>query len=154
MKLSGLLWWIGAFGSAALAGLLTFGLLKPIAPNAAATPTLVTRSVVVAGVDIPFRRSISAAELVIRELPIESVPEGAAVSIDQVEGKMATVDLFANAPILVQQLVTPDIVTQQVSLSIVRGKVVLAVPTQSKLISNHLIRPGITLICWQRWNWK
>lgn len=141
MRLTGLFWWIGAFVSAGLASMLTYGLLKPVAPVADA-PALVTRPVVVAAVDIPFRRSISADELVIRELPVESLPEGAAVTLDQVEGKMATVALFANAPILAQQLVTPDIVTQQVALSIPPGKVVMAVPTQSRLISNHMIRPG------------
>ena len=141
MRLTGLFWWIGAFVSAGLASMLTYGLLKPMAPVVDA-PALVTRPVVVAAVDIPFRRSISADELVIRELPVESLPEGAAVTLDQVEGKMATVALFANAPILAQQLVTPDIVTQQVALSIPPGKVVMAVPTQSRLISNHMIRPG------------
>ncbi|MCL4860249.1 MAG: Flp pilus assembly protein CpaB [Caldilineaceae bacterium] len=141
MKLSGILWWVGAFVSAALAGVLTFSLLRPVAP-VAAKPALVTRPVVVAAADIPFRRSISAAELVVRDLPTESVPEGAAIHIEQVVGKMSTVPLYTNAPILVQQLVTPDIVTQQVSLSIERGKVVMAVPTQSRLISSRLMRPG------------
>ncbi|MCX6049136.1 MAG: Flp pilus assembly protein CpaB [Chloroflexi bacterium] len=142
MRVSGLLWWIGAFVSAGLAGLLTFSLLRPVASSAITLPTVITRPVVVASVNIPFRRSISAAELVIRDLPVDAVPEGAAVSLDQVEGKMSTVDLFANAPILVQQLAMPDIVTQQVALSVPRSKVVMVVPTQSKLISNHLIRPG------------
>jgi Flp pilus assembly protein CpaB len=141
MKLSGLLWWVGAFVTAGLAGVLTFSLLRPLAPSAA-MPTQVTKPVVVVAADIPFRRSISAAELVVRELPIDSVPEGAAIHIDQVVGKMSTVPLFTNAPILVQQLVTPDIVTQQVSLSIEHGKVVMAVPTQSELVSSRLIRPG------------
>ncbi len=142
MRISGLLWWSGAFVSAGLAAFLTFGLLKPMVPSTVTTPALVTRPVVVTGTDIPFRRSISATELVIRDLPVESVPEGAAVSLDQVEGKMSTVDLFANAPILVQQLVMPDIVTQQVALSVPPSKVVMVVPTSSKLISNRLIRPG------------
>jgi len=78
----------------------------------------------------------------IRELPTESVPEGAATTLDQVVGKMAMVDLFANAPLLVQQMVTPDVVTQQVALSVPKGKIVMAVPTESKLIANRLIRPG------------
>lgn len=142
MRISGLLWWISAFVSASLAALLTFNLLKPVAPKAVMTPDLVTRPVVVAGVNIPFRRSISTAELVIRDLPVDTIPEGAAVSFDQVEGKMSTVDLFANAPILVQQLAMPDIVTQQVALSVPPSKVVMVVPTSSKLISNRLIRPG------------
>jgi Flp pilus assembly protein CpaB len=42
----------------------------------------------------------------------------------------------------VQQMVTPDVVTQQVALSVPQGKRVTSVPTQSKLIANRLIRPG------------
>jgi pilus assembly protein CpaB len=101
-----------------------------------------TIAVIVAANDIPFRRSIREEDLTTTNLPVESVPEGAAVTLDQVVGKMSTVDLFANEPILTQQLVTPDVVTQQVALSVPEGKIVMAVPTQSKLISNRLVRPG------------
>lgn len=140
MKSGGFLWWIGALVFAGLAGVLTFGLLQQNAPVAGKDVN--TRPVVVAVVDIPFRRSIAESEVAIRELPIESVPEGAATTLDQVVGKMSSIDVFANQPLLVQQMVTPDVVTQQVALSVPEGKIVAAVPTQSKLIANRLIRPG------------
>ncbi len=134
---------MGAFVLAALAGLLTYGLLSSEVPIAAeAIQEANTRPVVVAAVDIPFRRSIGEAELVIRDFPLDSVPEGAATSLDQVVGKMSSVDLFTNEPIIVQQLVTPDIVTREVALSIPDGKIVMTVPTSSQLISNRLVRPG------------
>ena len=143
MRLNGMLWWLGAFVFAALAGLLTYGVLNAkTSPNGTSTKGENTRPVVVAAVNIPFRRSISEAELIIKDIPVDAVPEGAAQTFDQIVGKMSTVDLFASEPILVQQLVTPDIVTQQVALSIPKGKIVMAVPTDSKLISNRLMRPG------------
>lgn len=140
MKSSGFLWWIGALVFAGLAGVLSFGLLQQKAPISA--KDLNTRPVVVALVDIPFRRSISEGEVIIKELPAESIPEGAATTLDQVVGKMSSVDVFANQPLLVQQMVTPDVVTQQVALSVPQGKIVTAVPTGSKLIANRLVRPG------------
>lgn len=140
MKSSGLIWWLGALIFAGLAGMLSFGLLKQNVP--ATGKNLNLQPVVVAVVDIPFRRSVSEAEVTIRELPIETIPEGAATTLDQVVGKMSTVDVFANQPMLVQQMTTPDVVTQQVALSVPKGKIVMAVPTGSKLISNRLIRPG------------
>jgi pilus assembly protein CpaB len=143
MKNSGLIWWIGAFVLAALAGILTYGLLSSSIPAAASGGSdSNTVAVIVAANNIPFRRSIGEEDLTTRNLPVDSVPEGAAITLDQVVGKMSTVDLFANEPILTQQLVTPDVVTQQVALSVPDGKIVIAVPTQSKLISNRLIRPG------------
>ena len=140
MKSGGMLWWLGALIFAGLAGMLTFGLLQQKAPVSG--KNLNTQPVVVAVVDIPFRRSVSESEVAIRDLPIESIPEGAATTLDQVVGKMSTVDVFANQPLLVQQMVTPDVVTQQVALSVPKGKIVTAVPTESKLIANRLIRPG------------
>lgn len=140
MKSGGFLWWIGALVFAGLAGVLTFGLLQQKAPVSGKDVN--TRPVVVAVVDIPFRRSVSESEVAIRELPIESVPEGAATTLDQVVGKMSSIDVFTNQPLLVQQMVTPDVVTQQVALSVPKGKIVTAVPTNSKLIANRLIRPG------------
>lgn len=140
MKSGGMLWWLGALVFAGLAGMLTFGLLQQKAPVSG--KNLNTQPVVVAVVDIPFRRSVSESEVAVRDLPIESIPEGAATTLDQVVGKMSTVDVFANQPLLVQQMVTPDVVTQQVALSVPKGKIVTAVPTESKLIANRLIRPG------------
>lgn len=143
MKNSGLIWWIGAFVLAALAGVLTYGLLTSSMPaSAAGRANENTVAVIVAANDVPFRRSIREEDITTVNLPVDSVPSGVAITLEQVVGKMSTVDLFANEPILTQQLATPDVVTQQVALSVPDGKIVLAVPTQSRLISNRLIRPG------------
>lgn len=143
MRFSGLFWWFGAVLCAAVAGVMAFSVLSRVSSSEeGGFASGSTQAVVVAAVDIPFRRSISEAELVLKELPTDAIPEGAATAVDQVLGKMSSVDVFAGEPLLVQQLVTPDIVTQQVALSIPDGKIVMAVPTQSKLISNRLMRPG------------
>jgi pilus assembly protein CpaB len=140
MRNSGFIWWIGALIFAGLAGVLTLGLLRQ---NVSSSETnITTQPVVVAIVNVPFRRSIGEVEIAIRDLPIDSIPEGAATTLDQVIGKMSTVDVFANEPFLVQQLVTPEIVTQQVALTVPKGKIVTAVPTTSRLVSNRLVRPG------------
>lgn len=140
MRNSGFIWWIGALIFAGLAGVLTLSVLRQNVPSS--ETNINTRPVVVAVVDVPFRRSIGETEVAIRDLPIDSIPEGAATTLDQVIGKMSTVDMFANEPFLVQQLVTPEIVTQQVALTVPKGKIVTAVPTTSRLVSNRLVRPG------------
>ncbi|RIK37831.1 MAG: Flp pilus assembly protein CpaB [Chloroflexi bacterium] len=141
MRLNSIFWWSSSVLLAALAGLLTYGLLNRAAPVVQAV-VAETRTVVVATTHIPFRRSISVDEVALREVPVEAAPEGAAISLEQVVGKMATIDLYANQPVLVQHLATPDVVTQQVALSVPRGKIVMVVPTQSQLISNRLLRAG------------
>ncbi|HRW03900.1 MAG TPA: Flp pilus assembly protein CpaB [Caldilineaceae bacterium] len=140
MKNSGFIWWIGALVFAGIAGVLTLSLLRQNVASSEANVN--TRPVVVAVVDVPFRRSIGEGEVAIRDLPVDSIPEGAATTLDQVIGKMSTVDIYTNEPFLVQQLVTPEIVTQQVALTVPKGKIVTAVPTTSRLVSNRLVRPG------------
>lgn len=142
---SGIFWWISTLVLAGVAGLLTFQLLNnatPVAAEGIPEAQGETQLVVVAATDIPFRRSISESELVVRRFPIESVPNGVALTIEQVIGKMSSVNIVAGEPIIIEQLVTPDIVTSQLALSIPSGKAVLAVPTNSELISNRLVRPG------------
>jgi Flp pilus assembly protein CpaB len=141
MRNSGLLWWISAFILAAAAGILTYGMLNSASPVAAGSNANMT-PVVVAAVNIPMRRSITEDDVVIKNLPTDSLPEGTALTIDQVIGKMPVVDFYTNEPVLTQHLVTPDVVTQQVALSVPNGKVVISVPTLSKLISHRLVKPG------------
>lgn len=143
MGFRGIIWWVGAFVFASMAGILTYGMLTAKSPeNAANRARGSMTQVVVAAVDIPFRRSIGESELLLKEVPSDTVPEGVATSLDQVVGKMSTADIVTNEPLLIKQLVTPDVVTRQVSLSVPKGKLVTEIPTLSKLISNRLIRPG------------
>ena len=76
MKNSGFLWWIGAFVLAALAGLLTYGLLSTSLPSevVGASRDANTTPVVVAATDIPFRRSIREEELLVKNVPVDTVP--------------------------------------------------------------------------------
>ena len=68
MKNSGMLWWIGAFVLAAVAGFLTYSLLSTSLPATAASDGGKgnTVPIIVAAVDIPFRRSIGEGDLTIR----------------------------------------------------------------------------------------
>lgn len=140
---SGLIWWFSAFVLAALAGVLTFQLLRSVSPaQVSITEQPDTQLVVVAASDLPFRRSITEEDLMVRKFPSESIPAGAALTVEQVVGKMSTVDLYAGEPVILQQLVNPSIVTAELALSIPDSKTVMAVPTESELIGNRLVRPG------------
>jgi Flp pilus assembly protein CpaB len=85
MKNSGLIWWIGAFVLAALAGVLTYGVLTSSMPvSAAGGANQNTMAVIVAANDIPFRRSIREEDLTTVNLPVDTVPAGVAITMDQV----------------------------------------------------------------------
>lgn len=133
------LWWIGSAVFAILAALVTWQVIQ--SPNQSVTKKNGI-DVVVAVQEIPLRRSIAEADVTLRSLPKDSVPEGVATSLDEVVGKMATVDLAADAPLLLQELITPDEVTRRLALSIPDSKTVVAMPIDSHLVKTGLIRPG------------
>ncbi|MEZ4868395.1 MAG: RcpC/CpaB family pilus assembly protein [Caldilineaceae bacterium] len=141
MRYNRFLWWIPVLTITLITGWITTILLHslPIAPNTQ-QPRL--RTVVVATTTIPLRRSIGLSEITTRQVPAAIVPEGAVESLDQVLGQMATNDIYPNELIRVEQIITPDRVTQQVALSVPKGKTVVVIPTNSQLIYNRLVRPG------------
>lgn len=142
MKRSSTIWWIAAIIFALLAGVITYQTLSTAMPATAQVSEEGTQPVVVALSAIPFRRSISENEIVIRQYPAHVIPAGAAASIDQVVGKMSRRHISVGEVIVVSDLVTPDIVTRQLALSVPQGKVVMAVPIKSMLLSNRLVAPG------------
>ncbi|MCO6451658.1 MAG: Flp pilus assembly protein CpaB [Caldilineales bacterium] len=141
MSKKSVFWWLAAALLAVLAGYFTYFSLVRVVP-AATGKAEATNPVVVALTAIPSRRSIAPEELQIKFLPASAVPPGAAFAVDQVIGKMSNTNLYEGEPIILEQLVTPDIVTQELSLSVPDGKVVMAVPMNSLLLRNRLVRPG------------
>ncbi len=141
MKSSGFIWWIGAVILAALAGLVTYQTLSKAAPVDQGKE-FVSQFVVVAATDIPIRRTITQNELQLKKFPVDAIPVGAATNMDQVVGKMPSEQILAGEPIMIPKLVTPDIVTRQLALSVPAGKVVMSVPIQSVLLGNRLLQPS------------
>ena len=142
MRRTGLIWWFAAFILAIAAGALTYTTLTRTNPALAGGPEGGTRPVVVAVRDIPLRQTILREDVIIKQFEPHLAPPDAATSVDQVIGKMATSNVYEGEPLLLPDLVTPNIVTQQLALSVPEGKVVVAVPLNSILIANRLVRPG------------
>ncbi|NOX64138.1 MAG: Flp pilus assembly protein CpaB [Chloroflexi bacterium] len=142
MRRTGLIWWFAAFILAIAAGALTYTTLTRTNPSFGGGATGETKPVVVAVRDIPLRQSILKEDVIVKQFEPHLAPPDAAASIDQVIGKMATSNIYEGEPLLLPQLVTPNIVTQQLALSVPEGKVVVAVPLNSILIANRLVQPG------------
>lgn len=104
--------------------------------------TASTENVVVAANDITLRRSILESDLMLQEMSIGSIPEGAARSINEVTGMMATSDIFSGEAILTQQIAVAGAVIQQIALTIPDDKVLVSIPLRSQLISTGLVKPG------------
>lgn len=139
----GILWWFGVTIVALSAGYLTHQVILPNGQGS--DQSVLTRNateVIVAVQDIPLRRTISGAELEVRTLPSDSVPDGALTSLDEAIGLMSSIDVFAGEALLSQNMTTPDEVTRRLALSIPETKTVVPIPIDSQLIRTGLIRPG------------
>lgn len=101
-----------------------------------------TQTVIVAAKEIPLRRSIVESDLTIQDVSLDVLPEGAATSMDQVVGMMATSNIFSGETILTQQLAVAGAIIQQIALTIPDNKVLVPIPIQSQLLSVGLVRPG------------
>lgn len=101
-----------------------------------------TEPVVIAARDISLRRSITESDIAIREVPFGTVPEGAATSIEEVIGMMATSDIFGDEVILNQQIAVAGAVIQQIALTIPDNKVLVPIPLESQLVRIGLVKPG------------
>lgn len=141
--MKGILWWFGVTIVALAAGYLTHQVLLPSGQgNDESVLSRNAREVVVAVENIPLRRTISGAELEVRTLPRDSVPDGALTSLDEAIGLMSSIDVFAGEALLSQNMTTPDEVTRRLALSIPETKTVVPIPIDSQLIRTGLIRPG------------
>ncbi len=142
MRRIGILWWFGAIVLAVLAGYFVYRAVTTTTPSEIQLVEQQTAPVVVAAENLPPRRTLTAADLAIKDMPVGLIPAGAADSKEQVIGKMATAGIYAGEPVLIQKLVLPDVVTRDLALSVPQGKIIVAVPTSSELVANRLISPG------------
>lgn len=123
-------------------GGITFALLNASFPSLALPSDANTQTIVVATKDISVRRSITESDLAVREVPLGTVPENAATSIDEIVGMMATSNILHGETILMQQIAVAGEVIQQIALTIPDNKILVPIPIQSQLISVGLVKPG------------
>ena len=96
----GMLWLTSGLLLALMAGVLTFRLLAQATEAAAQAQEVSFSPVVVAVQDIPLRSVINEAQVTIKQVPMELVPAGAAVSLVDVVGKISRQDIAAGEVVL------------------------------------------------------
>lgn len=123
---------------ALLAGVLVFTVTQQAA---APKQVEVTVPVVVARIDIPERSIITPEQLETREYPRTLVPSGAITSVDIAIRQTTLAKIPLGAPVLSSQIVTGGGSTG-LSLTIERGKVLVAFPIGDALTNTGQIKAG------------
>ncbi len=138
----GLLWLISGLAVALIAGVVAFAFLSRAtpAPGPAQVSTLAPAALVEAVVAIEtvgVRSLLTSESVELRQLPVDSLPDGALSTLEEAVGKITLVDLYPGEVILGQRLADPDHITGngRTALLMEEGQVLFAVPP-SDLMSN------------------
>jgi len=139
----GILWLSTAFILAVLAALLTMRFLNDAVPSSApGSDDVVTAPVVVARNDVPMRTLLSDDVVVIRQVPPELVPVGAATMLEQVLGKINMSDLVMGEVVLTRRLADPAKKGVDILFTMSEDKIVIALPGNDLMSRAGLLRPG------------
>ena len=145
-RLRGCLWLTAGLVVAILAGAVAFITLQRAATlrvdeEAAQGPRV---EVVVAVGAVPVRAQLRSEDVELRELPVESAPDGAVAELGEAVGKVTLVDLYPGEVILAQRLADPDIITGDGRLALVlaEDEVLMAFPATDLMSRIDVLKPG------------
>jgi len=135
--------WIGTgIILATLAALMTVKALNMTTSIQAGNAQSQQLAVVVAKVNIPRYTVISPSMVQIKHVPIDLLPKGAIVNVNDVYGKMLTEDAVASEVLISQRLTTPQKQINSVGINIPKEDVIVALPASDLLSSIGALSPG------------
>ena len=145
-RLRGFLWLAAGLVVAVLAGSVIFVTLS----RATGTPAQdddqfgPTQSAVVVRQRVEVGSLLTADDLELKDVSVESLPEDAAREIDQVSGRVTLVDLYPGEIVLQQRLVDPNVVARDGRTAVVisEGKVLMAFPAADLMSQLDILKPG------------
>jgi Flp pilus assembly protein CpaB len=145
-RLRGFLWLIAGVIVAALAGGVAFIALSRATAQQAQTAQIQTprNSVVVAIRTVEARRQLTAADVELREVAVEAVPEGAIVDMEKAVGMITLVDLYPGEVLLSQRLLDPNVEAPggRLALVMAEDEVLMAFPAGDLINTLNVLKAG------------
>jgi pilus assembly protein CpaB len=144
-RLRGLLWLTAGLVVAVLAGFIAFITLTRAAAQRAGQEVVQPKvRVVVAARTIAVRSLLAAEDLQLKEIPVDTVPEGAIREVEQAVGRLTLVDLYPGEIILAQRLVDPNVTAAdgRTALVLAGDEVLMAIPAQDLMSRVGILKPG------------
>lgn len=144
-RMRGCLWLLAGLVMALLAGVVGFMTLSRASAqrsaNEGATPEV---PVVVAAQAVPVRSALKPSDLIMRNLPVNAVPEGALRDVSEAVGRVILTELYAGEIVLRQRLVDPNLKSGdgRFALALTDDQVLLAYPASDLLSRSGMLKPG------------
>ena len=143
--LTRILWLTAGLVVAVLAGLVAFTTLSRASAarsgQPAAQPTV---SVVVATQAIAVRAVLAEADVELKEVPVDSVPEGAVSTVEDAVGKVTLVEVYPGEVLLAQRLIDPNETSGdgRVAVLLSEDEVLMAFPAGDLMSQSKVLKPG------------
>lgn len=139
----GCLWFAGGLFLALGAAIAVFVTLQGATQQAQAPATpLPGVQVLVAARDIPLHTVIGAADVMVRELPPEAVPEDGLKDPADAIGKLTTADIAKGEVVLARRLIVPDYLGPKTAFVMDPQHLLVAFPAGDLLSGLEVVRPG------------
>ena len=144
-RLRGFLWLAVGLGVAALAALVAFtALSRATAQRAGGAVSSPQVQVVVAARAVPVRTQLTAEDLELKSVPVETAPEGAISDVAAATGRLTLVDLYTGEIILTQRLVDPNVISGdgRQALVVAGEDVLMAFPASDLMSKTGMLKAG------------
>ncbi len=145
-RLRGCLWLTAGLLVALVAGFVGFMTLSQAsAQRASGQPAGAPGvPVVTAAHLVAVRSALKADDLQIKTMPVNAVPEGALRQVGDAIGKVALQDLYPGEPVVEQEIVDPNLVTNngRNALTLAQNQVLMAYPAQDLMTKAGVLKPG------------
>lgn len=141
----GFLWLLAGLIVAMLAGVVGFMTLSgATAQRSGGGGSAAEVPVVVAAQAVPIRSLIKPSDVVVRNIPVSAVPEGALRDTGEVIGKLNLAELYPSEVLLRQRVVDPNVKSSdgRIALAVADDQVLIAYPANDLLSRSGVLKPG------------
>jgi pilus assembly protein CpaB len=146
-RLRGCLWLTAGLVVAILAGAVAFITLSRVAEQrGGAVPGLTGTVVDVAAASqaVAVRSQLGPEDVVLKQVPVDVVPDGAVRQVEDAVGKVTLWDLVPGEILVASRLVDPNVVTGDGRLALVvsEDQVLMAFPAEDLMSRTGVLKPG------------
>lgn len=144
-RLRGCLWITAGLVIAVAAAVVAYITLTNAMVQSTKTESVIPKvGVVVTTRAISMRTLLTSADVELKQLPVDTVPEGSLRSVDEAIGRMTTVDFYAAEVLVVDRLVNPTSITGdgRTALLMTEEQVLIAFPAGDLMSQIGVLKPG------------
>ncbi len=144
-RLRGCIWLTAGLVVALLAGIVGYlALTRAAGQRAGGEAQLPQVQVVVTAKAVPVRALLTAADVTLKNVPVDVAPEGALQRAEDAVGKVTLVELYPGETVLMQRLIDPNVLAAdgRTAVALSADQVLMAFPADDLMSRSGVLKPG------------